>query len=96
MAVALHNSNNNNKVDNVVRGDTGSSLYEDSLNFPPKVFGSDVRGLIRTIRVALPLDRDSFEISPFDGNSQVRARMTQKPALNLACSFVPRGQSYNF
>ena len=44
------------------------------LIFSPKTFPShpDVRGLIRTIRVALPPDRDSFEISTADGTSLVR------------------------
>ena len=41
------------------------------LNLAPKFNSNDVRGLIRTIRVALPPDRDSFQISPSDGDSQV-------------------------
>jgi hypothetical protein len=84
-ALALHchnNNNNNNNNHNNNNNNIDSSNTEttqirpiefesSNLNLPPKFNSNDVRGLIRTIRVALPPDRDSFQISPSDGSSQV-------------------------
>ena len=61
-------SNNNNKN---IRSYELLHNSEQQLNLPPKL-SNDVRGLIRTIRVALPPDRDSIQFSPSsDGPNQV-------------------------
>ena len=64
-----NNSNNNNNKN--IRSFEFMHNSEQQLNLPPKL-SSDVRGLIRTIRVALPPDRDSIQFtSSSDGSNQV-------------------------
>jgi hypothetical protein len=53
------------------------SREKADLNLAPKLNSNSVRGLIRTIRVALPPDRDSFQISPSDGSNQVERNITK-------------------
>ena len=87
-----NNINNNNKIDSENSETTqnkniGPNEFESSnKNFPPKFKSNDVRGLIRTIRVALPPDRDSFQISPSDGSSQVKDK--RFPISMLKFSFL--------
>ena len=75
LALQCHKNNNNKVTDCETKQNIRSfefSQEEANLNLAPKFNSNDVRGLIRTIRVALPPDRDSFQISPSDGASQVQ------------------------
>ena len=79
IALHCHNTNDddgsnvissNNNVKNVKDISKSEVSFENNFHF------NDVRGLIRTISVALPPDRDSFQISTADGVGQVQVVFT--------------------